>query len=131
MKHETKHESLRASAGANMAGNGAPTDGGDSGDGAHSGVAREYHAFLSDVQDLLSSATSMTAEDFARAKAKLSARISAARASVGRAGSAVADRARNSAKATDHYVREQPWQAVGISAVAGLLIGLLLGRRGS
>lgn len=131
MKHEMNHESLSATAGARTAGNGTPTDGGDVGDGAQSGIAREYHAFLSDVQDLLSSATSMTAEDFARAKAKLSARISAARASVGRAGSAVAEGARSSAKATDHYVREQPWQAVGISAVAGVLIGFLLGRRGS
>ena len=126
-----KHESHSASTGASLAGNGTPVDGGDSGEGAQSAVAREYHAFISDVEHLVSSATSMTGEDFARAKAKLSARISAARASVGRAGSSAADRARSGAKATDHYVRGQPWQAVGISAVAGLLIGFLLGRRGS
>jgi ElaB/YqjD/DUF883 family membrane-anchored ribosome-binding protein len=126
-----KHESLSASAGAHTAGIGALGDGGESGNGAQSGVAREYHAFLSDVEHLVASATSMTTEEFARAKAKISARISAARASVGRAGSAVADRARSGAKATDLYIRDQPWQAVGISAVAGLLIGFLLGRRGS
>jgi ElaB/YqjD/DUF883 family membrane-anchored ribosome-binding protein len=126
-----KHETQSTATGATKAGNGTPLDGGDSGDGAQSGVAREYHAFVSDVEDLVSSATSMTGEDFARAKAQLSARISAARASIGRAGSAMADKARSGAKVTDHYVRDQPWQAVGISAVAGLLIGFLLGRRGS
>ncbi len=96
-----------------------------------SGVAREYHAFVSDVEDLISSTTSLTGEDLARAKAKLSARISSARASIVRAGGAVSDQVRNSAKATDSYVRAQPWQAVGISVAAGLLVGYLLGRRGS
>jgi ElaB/YqjD/DUF883 family membrane-anchored ribosome-binding protein len=32
-------------------------------------------------------------------------------------------------KVADDYVREQPWQAMGITAAAGLLIGFLLGRR--
>jgi ElaB/YqjD/DUF883 family membrane-anchored ribosome-binding protein len=114
-----------------MAGNGPPTDGADRGDGTQSAVAREYRALLSDVEHLVSAAISMTGEELARAKAKLSARISAARASAGRVGGAVAERARSGARATDHYARDQPWRAVGISAVVGLLIGFLLGRRGS
>ncbi len=126
-----KHESPSASANTNLAGNGAPTGGADSSSGTHSAVARQFQAFVSDVEDLLSSATAMTAEDFATAKAKLSARISAARASVGGAGITVAERVRSGAKASDQFVRNQPWRAVGISAIAGLLIGLLLGRRGS
>jgi ElaB/YqjD/DUF883 family membrane-anchored ribosome-binding protein len=95
-----------------------------------SGVAREYHAFVSDVEDLVSSATSLTGEDLARVKAKLSARISSAKDSLVQAGGVVSDQVRSGAKATDAYVRTQPWQAVGISAAAGLLLGYLLGRRG-
>jgi hypothetical protein len=78
-----KHESISASAGAPTAGNGAPIDG--SGDGAQSAVARDFHAFLRDFEHLVSSAASVTGEEFVRAKAELSARISAARTSVGRA----------------------------------------------
>ncbi len=126
-----KHESVSATAGAQTAANGPTIDGGPSGEGAQSGIAREYHALLSDLEDLVASASSLTGEGFALAKAKLSERISAARSTVSGAGHAVADRARSGAKATDRYVRDQPWQAVGIGAVAGLLIGLLLGRRGS
>ena len=48
-----------------------------------------------------------------------------------RAAERRADRARSGANATDQYVREQPWQAVGISAAVGLLIGFLVGRRGT
>jgi len=104
---------------------------GTSADTEESGVAREYHAFVSDVEDLISSATSLTGEDLSRAKARLSARISSARASIVRAGGAVSEQVRSGAKATDSYVRAQPWQAVGISVAAGLLVGYLLGRRSS
>ena len=33
------------------------------------------------------------------------------------------------ARATDEYVHENPWRAVGIGAGVGLIIGLLIGRR--
>lgn len=43
------------------------------------------------------------------------------------------DRAGIAAKATDDYVHDKPWQALGIvaaaAAIAGLLAGLLLSRR--
>ena len=32
-------------------------------------------------------------------------------------------------EAADRYVRDQPWEAIGIAAIAGLAMGLLLGRR--
>ncbi|HEX9473177.1 MAG TPA: DUF883 family protein [Steroidobacteraceae bacterium] len=98
---------------------------------AQSGVAREFQALLSDVEDLILSATSLTGEDLVSAKEKLSAHISSARASIDKVGGTVADQVRSGAMATDSYVRKQPWQAVGIGAVAGALIGYLLGRRDS
>jgi len=36
---------------------------------------------------------------------------------------------RAAAKATDAYVHESPWTAVGIAAGVGLLVGVLIGRR--
>jgi len=108
-----------------VAGNGSAID------AAQSGVAREYHAFVSDVEDLLSSTTSLSGEDLAHAKARLSERISSARASIARAGGAVSEQVRSGARLTDSFVRTQPWQAVGVSVAAGLLVGYLLGRRSS
>jgi ElaB/YqjD/DUF883 family membrane-anchored ribosome-binding protein len=95
------------------------------------GAAREYHKLLSDLEDLIHSATTLTGEELARAKAALGARIASARASASQISDAVTDRVQASARATDQYVHSQPWQAVGISAAAGLLIGFLLGRRNS
>lgn len=42
---------------------------------------------------------------------------------------AVVERGRQAAKATDHYVHDNPWQAIGVAGVVGLLFGLLVGRR--
>jgi ElaB/YqjD/DUF883 family membrane-anchored ribosome-binding protein len=39
------------------------------------------------------------------------------------------DSARQAARYTDTYVRDNPWRAIGIGAAAGLLIGYLVSRR--
>ncbi|MNC98513.1 hypothetical protein D3C83_164970 [compost metagenome] len=39
------------------------------------------------------------------------------------------DKTRQAARATDEYVHENPWRAVGMAAGIGLLVGLLIGRR--
>lgn len=96
-----------------------------------SAISREYHALLGDLEHLLGKATSMTGEELASAKAALGARIDAARSSIGHAGAAVVDGAKRGARATDEFVTGRPWSAVGITAVAGLLVGFLLGRRSS
>ena len=82
------------------------------------------------MEDLIKASTSLTGDDLARAKANLSARVAAARAFAAEIPGTISDRARNTVRVTDGYVREQPWQAIGITAAVGLLIGVLLGRRG-
>ena len=41
----------------------------------------------------------------------------------------VVDKTKQAARATDDYVRDNPWHAVGIAAGVGLVIGMLIGRR--
>lgn len=100
-----------------------------SGDGAVAGVSRELHSFVADIEDLVKATTSLTGEDLARAKAKLGERIAAAKQSVEEIGGVIVDRARHTVKVTDGYVHKQPWQAIGIGAALGLLVGFVLARR--
>jgi ElaB/YqjD/DUF883 family membrane-anchored ribosome-binding protein len=94
-----------------------------------SGGSSELHNFFADIEDLIRATTSLTGDELEKAKAKLNERVSAAKAMVEKMGCAVADRARNTARVTDDYVHGHPWQAIGASAVVGLLLGALLGRR--
>jgi ElaB/YqjD/DUF883 family membrane-anchored ribosome-binding protein len=38
-------------------------------------------------------------------------------------------RARDAARATDDYVHDNPWQAVGAAAAVGFVVGMLMTRR--
>ena len=38
-------------------------------------------------------------------------------------------RTREAARVTDEFVHDKPWYAVGIAAAAGLVVGMLIGRR--
>ena len=42
---------------------------------------------------------------------------------------AAIDKAKATVTATDAYIHENPWTAIGVSAGIGLVIGLLVGRR--
>lgn len=89
----------------------------------------EFHNFISDIEDLITSMTPLTGEELARAKARLSERVSAAKESIAEVSDEVVHRARKTARDTNHYVHEHPWQAIGIGAALGLLIGILAARR--
>jgi len=97
--------------------------------GAIPSIAREFQNFVADLEDLIQSSTSLTGEDLARAKAKLHARVAAAKDSIREISSPLVDRARNTVKGADSHVHVQPWQSIGIVAGVSLLLGYLLGRR--
>lgn len=42
---------------------------------------------------------------------------------------AVLESGRQAAKATDHYVHDNPWQAIGVAGIVGLLFGMLVSRK--
>jgi ElaB/YqjD/DUF883 family membrane-anchored ribosome-binding protein len=104
--------------------------------GAKSAVAQasrkgkgELHNFISDVEDLITSMTPLTGADLERAKQKLTERVQAAKESLTEVSAEIAERARESARVTNTYVHEHPWQSVGIGAILGLLVGIAINRR--
>lgn len=97
--------------------------------GPYGALSREFHNILVDIEDLIKATTSLTGDDLVRAKAKVVERVAAAKVSVEQMGGMVVDRARDAAKVTDRYVHEQPWQAIGIGAGVGLLLGVVIARR--
>jgi len=99
-------------------------------DAALAGMSADFHHFVSDLEDLVQATTTLSGEDLVRAKAKLSARVAAARESLEQIGGAVSDRSRKTIDAANSYVHDEPWTVIAVSAAAALLVGFLLGRRG-
>jgi len=67
------------------------------------------------------------AEDLLReAGAEVEGKLGEAKATLSEAGTAVSDKARHAASATDGYVRENPWRALGVAAAVGALLAAIL-----
>ena len=62
-------------------------------------------------------------------RVRTQARLQAARVRLVQAEEVLVAKTKAAARATDAYVHESPWVAVGVAAGMGVLVGLLLGRR--
>jgi len=96
---------------------------------ADSAIRKEFQNFVTDLESLISSATSLTGDELSKAREKLSERVAEAKDSLQTVGSDAVSRARDTAKATDEYVHEQPWKSMGVSVGVGFLLGMLVSRR--
>jgi len=91
-------------------------------------LMQDLQQVIRDADDLLRHSEQQSGEGFQSAKARFEHTLRHAKAEVARIEDMVVTRARETAKATDVYVRENPWQSAGIAAGVGLLVGLLIGR---
>ena len=82
-----------------------------------------------DVEELLKATASQTGEKIAAARARAEESLRSAQKRLAGASDEVAARARAAADATDEYVHDNPWQAIGIAAGVAFLVGYLIGRR--
>jgi len=92
-------------------------------------IVVDMKAVISDAEELLKATTGATGERIAAARARAEETLKSAREKLSRLDDVVVDQAKETVRAADEYVREHPWGAVGIAAVAGLLLGVLISRR--
>jgi ElaB/YqjD/DUF883 family membrane-anchored ribosome-binding protein len=102
-------------------------------DGAADKVRRtatsELGNLIADVEDLLGKVANVADVDVAKLRQRLQEKLGTARDTLAAGSRHISEKARQAADATDGYVRESPWQAMGIAALAGALVGFLLARR--
>ena len=84
---------------------------------------------MSDADEIVKSMAGASGEKLADLGEKLRAKLRVAKEKVADAQYAVADTAKAAARATDDYVHDNPWQAVGAAAAVGFVLGLLVNRR--
>ena len=84
---------------------------------------------ISGAEDMLAQAASSTGEKAAELRARALEQLKALRGRVQEAQELALRRSKEAARATDEYVHDNPWRAIGVAAGVGVLIGLLIGRR--
>jgi ElaB/YqjD/DUF883 family membrane-anchored ribosome-binding protein len=92
-------------------------------------LVADMKAVIADAETLLKATAGETGERIVAARTRAEESLRAARARLVRLDSAVREQAKDAAKAADDLVHENPWAAVGVAAVAGLVIGVLISRR--
>jgi ElaB/YqjD/DUF883 family membrane-anchored ribosome-binding protein len=89
----------------------------------------EIKNLLADVEDLMARIADLKDADVVRVRTKVQRAVNATKQSLADGADAIRQRAQNVASTADDYVRESPWQAIGIAALVGAVVGILATRR--
>jgi ElaB/YqjD/DUF883 family membrane-anchored ribosome-binding protein len=92
-------------------------------------LVADLKVVVADAEELLRATASQAGEKVSAARERIQASLATAKVKLTEAERAMLEKTKLAAKATDDYVRENPWQAVGIAAAAGLVLGVLISRR--
>jgi ElaB/YqjD/DUF883 family membrane-anchored ribosome-binding protein len=92
-------------------------------------LVQDLKIIIGDAEELLRVTASQAGEKATAAREKIQDSLHRAKVKLAEAEDAVVDQTKQAARATDEFVHEHPWKAVGIGAGVGLIIGLLIGRR--
>lgn len=92
-------------------------------------LIKDFKVVIADAEALLKASADSGGEKVAEMRAKAAQSIDAMKARLGEAEDRVVEKTKAAVQAGDLYVHENPWKSISIAAGAGLLIGLLLGRR--
>jgi ElaB/YqjD/DUF883 family membrane-anchored ribosome-binding protein len=92
-------------------------------------LVTDIRAVIADAEEILLATADQTGEKIAVLRTRIKERLLDARIRLEAAEEVLIEKTRAAARATDDYVQENPWQAVGIGAGVGFLLGLVLGRR--
>ncbi|HVZ42856.1 MAG TPA: DUF883 family protein [Ramlibacter sp.] len=92
-------------------------------------LADDLRTVIADAEQLLRHAVRDASQSYADARTRLEGSLKTAKDELAVFEKAALERAMAGARATDAYVRENPWQAVGVGAAIGLLAGYILGRK--
>ncbi len=93
-------------------------------------LIKDFKTVVVDTEEMLKATASQTGEKVAAARAKLEETLAATQKRLADLEEGLVDRTKAAAQATDQLVHEHPWQAVGVAAAVGFLLGMLTCRRG-
>ncbi|MFB0936536.1 MAG: DUF883 family protein [Propionivibrio sp.] len=92
-------------------------------------LVSDMKVVVSDAEEILRATAGVAGEKVGELRERIIDRLRDAKVRIADAEEMLVDRTKAAARATDDYVNDNPWRAVGIAAGIGLLLGIIIGRR--
>lgn len=96
-------------------------------DSAH--LMGDFKALMADAEALIKATAHHEEGPLSTIRSKALDTLNNARESLSSVEGTLTEKAKVVAEGTDNFVHRNPWEAVGVAAGLGLLIGLFIGRR--
>lgn len=92
-------------------------------------LVEDLKTVMNDAEALLKATSAQTGEKIQEVRARAEESLRQAKVRLTAVEEEALRRARELADATEEYVRDNPWQSVGVAAGIGLVLGILISRR--
>jgi ElaB/YqjD/DUF883 family membrane-anchored ribosome-binding protein len=92
-------------------------------------ASNEIKNLIADVEDLMARIADLKDADVVRVRSKVQRAVDATKQSLADGAETIRQHAQDVATTADDYVRDRPWQAIGIAALVGAVVGILATRR--
>ena len=89
-------------------------------------LVSDMKVVVSDAEEILRATAGVAGEKVGELRERIIDRLRDAKVRIADAEEMLVDRTKAAARATDDYVNDNPWQAVGIAAGVGLLLGIII-----
>lgn len=92
-------------------------------------LINEMGTVISDAEEMLRMTANETGDAAASLRARVKERMNKTKDELVRLQEAAMAKAHEAGDAADEFVHENPWQAMGVAAGLGLVVGMLISRR--
>lgn len=92
-------------------------------------LVSDMRVVVADAEEILRATAGVAGDKMGDLRERIGERLRDAKLRLADAEAALVDRTKAAARATDDFVHENPWRAVGVAAAVGLLLGVIIGRR--
>ena len=91
-------------------------------------LMQDLRMVVADAEELLRATASQAGEKVSATRERIQGHLDAAKERLEDAEAMMIEKTKAAALATDEYVHDNPWRAVGIAAGVGFVVGMLIAR---
>jgi ElaB/YqjD/DUF883 family membrane-anchored ribosome-binding protein len=92
-------------------------------------ASAEIQNLIADVEDLVARIADLKDADVVRVRSRVLRAVGTAKESLAESADNLRRQAQRAATTADDFIHDSPWQAVGIAALVGAVVGILATRR--